>query len=78
MAKQHGQSTSSTPDDGHDVQPGTGKKGKNWHSDRPDPDDPEDKLEKALEDSFPASDPPAPAQPKATGWEVLEEEEKKK
>jgi hypothetical protein len=60
-----------------EVQPGTGQKGKSWHSDRPDPDDPEDKLEKALEDSFPASDPPAPAQPMATGWEVLEEEKKK-
>lgn len=60
----------------HEVQPGTGKKGKSWQSDRPDPHDKEDKLEKALEDSFPASDPPAPAQPMSTGWEVIEEKKK--
>jgi len=55
-----------------DVQPGTAAKGKSWQSDRPDPDDTDEKLEKALEDSFPASDPPQPAQPGVTGWDADE------
>lgn len=54
---------------GQDVQPGTGERGRSWQSDRPDSDNPDEKLDKALEDSFPASDPPAPAQPGITGWE---------
>ena len=57
-----------------DVQPGTAVKGKSWQSDRPDPDDKDEKLEKALEDSFPASDPPQPAQPGVTGWDADEKE----
>lgn len=77
MGKQQTQTPNTGTRRERDVQPGTGKTGKTWQSGRPDPDDPEDRLEKALEDSFPASDPPAPAQPKATGWEVLEEEKKK-
>jgi hypothetical protein len=56
-----------------EVQPGTAQKGESWHSDRPDPDDEDDKLEKALEDSFPASDPPQPAQPGVTGWDVSDD-----
>ena len=67
----------STKDRGQDVQPGTAKKGANWQSGRPDPDDPDDKLEKALEDSFPASDPPQPAQPGVTGWDAGDEVNKK-
>ena len=55
-----------------EVQPGTAAKGKSWQSDRPDPDDKDEKLEKALEDSFPASDPPQPAQPGVTGWDADE------
>lgn len=55
---------------GQDVQPGTRERGKSWQSDRPDPDSPDQKLDKALEDSFPASDPPAPAQPGITGWDA--------
>jgi hypothetical protein len=62
---------------GKDMQPGTGSKGKNWQSPRPDPDDPDDKLERALEDSFPASDPPQPAQPGVTGWDLDDEPVKK-
>lgn len=59
-----------------EVQPGTGEKGKSWHSEQPDPDDTEDQLEKSLEDSFPASDPPGATQPMATGWEVIDEKKK--
>jgi hypothetical protein len=55
-----------------DVQPGTATKGKSWQSHRPDPDDKDDKLEEALEDSFPASDPPQPTQPGVTGWDAEE------
>jgi hypothetical protein len=53
-----------------DVQPGTGAKGKSWQSHRPDPDNKDEQLEEALEDSFPASDPPQPAQPGVTGWDA--------
>jgi hypothetical protein len=52
------------------VQSGTGKKGKSWQSGQPALDDDDDKLEKALQDSFPASDPPQPAQPGVTGWDA--------
>ena len=45
------------------------------HGDRPDPDSQEELLDEALEDSFPASDPPSPAQP-ATGWVEADEDEK--
>src|ERR1700741_862895 len=62
---------------GRDVQPGTGEKGKSWQSHKPDPDDPDDQLEKALEDSFRASAPPQPAQPGVTGWDADEETAKK-
>ena len=61
-----------------EVQPGTAEKGRSWQSDRPDPDDADDKLEKALEDSFPASDPPQPAQPGVTGWDADEAAGKKR
>jgi hypothetical protein len=60
-----------------EVQPGTGVEGKSWQSHRPDPDDKDDELEEALEDSFPASDPPQPAQPGVTGWDADEEAVKK-
>lgn len=46
------------------------------HGDRPDPDSEEELLDEAIEESFPASDPPAPAQP-ATGWVEADEDEKK-
>jgi len=59
-----------------EVQPGTAQKGKSWQSRKPDPDDEDDKLESALEDSFPASDPPAPAAPMATGWEAVDKGKK--
>ena len=45
------------------------------HGDRPDPDSQEELLDEAIEDSFPASDPPSPAQP-ATGWVEADEDEK--
>lgn len=61
------------PESGVDVQPGTAQEGKSWHSHRPDPDDEDDKLESALQDSFPASDPPQPAQPGVTGWDTGED-----
>ena len=53
-----------------EVQPGTGEPGNSWHSRSPDPDDEDDKLNQALKDSFPASDPPQPAQPGVTGWDA--------
>jgi len=61
-----------------DVQPGTAEKGKSWHSRSPDPDDKDDQLQQALKDSFPASDPPQSAQPGVTGWDLKDEEKKKK
>jgi hypothetical protein len=47
----------------------------NQHGDRPDPDSQEELLDEAIEETFPASDPPAPTQP-ATGWVEADEEEK--
>ena len=55
---------------GEDVQPGTAQEGKSWHSHRPDPDDKDDQLEAALQDTFPTSDPPSVTQPGVTGWDV--------
>ena len=51
--------------------------GRSWHSRSPVHDDEDDKLNQALKDSFPASDPPQPAQPGVTGWDVKDEEKKK-
>jgi hypothetical protein len=59
-----------------EVQPGTGERGKSWQSRSPDPEDKDDQLNQALKDSFPASDPPQPAQPGVTGWDLTEEERK--
>jgi hypothetical protein len=36
----------------------------------PDPDDPDQKLDEALEETFPASDAPAPTHPDITGFDV--------
>ena len=47
------------------------------HGDRPDPDSQEELLDEAIEESFPASDPPAPSQP-ATGWVEADEDAKKR
>lgn len=57
-----------------EVQPGTSAPGESWQSRSPDPDDKDDKLNQALKDSFPASDPPAPAQPGVTGWDKKDDE----
>ncbi len=56
-----------------DIQPGTAHEGKSWQSRRPDPDSEDDKLDQALKDSFPTSDPPESVQPGVTGWDVPEE-----
>jgi hypothetical protein len=60
-----------------DVQPGTGKPGKSWQSNKPEPANDDEKLNEALKDSFPASDPPQAAQPGVTGWDLTDEEKKK-
>jgi hypothetical protein len=59
---------------GGEIQPGTAHAGPTWQSRRPDPDSEDDRLDQALKDSFPASDPPEPAQPGVTGWDLTEEE----
>jgi hypothetical protein len=40
----------------------------------PDPANENELLDEALEESFPASDPPQPAQPGVTGWDLDDEE----
>lgn len=57
-----------------EVQPGTAEPGKSWQSRSPDPEDKDDQLNQALKDSFPASDPPQPAQPGVTGWDAKDKE----
>jgi hypothetical protein len=71
-AQTHGGAQGGSLGGGSDVQPGTQREGKSWQSERPDPADEDDKLDTALQDTFPASDPPAPAQPDVTGWDVEE------
>lgn len=44
---------------------------------RPNPDDEDEKLDEALKESFPASDPPAPAHPDITGWDKKDDAAKK-
>jgi hypothetical protein len=61
-----------------EVQPGTGTPGRDWQSRSPVHDDEDDKLNQALKDSFPASDPPQSAQPGVTGWDAKDKDEKKK
>ena len=59
---------------GDEVQPGTQKPGKSWTSEHNLPSD-DECLDEALEDTFPASDPPAATDP-ATGWITGDAEEK--
>jgi hypothetical protein len=35
----------------------------------------DERLDEALEETFPASDPPAPTHPDITGWDVKDREE---
>jgi hypothetical protein len=65
-------------DFGKSQRPGKDKKSPEPHSHaddvvRPDPDDASEKLDEALQESFPASDPPAPAHPDVTGWDLDDE-----
>ena len=60
-----------------EVQPGTAEPGKSWQSRSPVPHDEDDKLNQALKDSFPASDPPQSAQPGVTGWDHEDKEKLK-
>jgi len=55
---------------GSDIQPGTQHTGRSWQSHRPDYGNMDSKLDQALEDTFPTSDPPQPAQPGVTGWDL--------
>ena len=70
--------TARKPDEkAKEVQPGTGTPGRDWQSRSPVHDDEDDKLNQALKDSFPASDPPQAAQPGVTGWDVKDDKKKK-
>ena len=53
-----------------ETQPGTHSEGRSWQSRRPESGNEDDKLDQALKDSFPTSDPPQPAQPGVTGWDL--------
>ena len=57
---------------GGGIQPGTQREGRSWQSRRPEPGNEDDKLDQALKDTFPTSDPPQPAQPGITGWDLGE------
>lgn len=57
-----------------DIQPGTQREGRSWQSRRPEPGNEDDKLDQALKDTFPSSDPPQPAQPGITGWDLKDGE----
>ncbi len=69
-----GQAASGSPSGTGDTQPGTQSPGRSWQSRRPDPDDADAKLDQALQDTFPTSDPPAPALSGITGWDVGDSE----
>lgn len=49
-----------------------------WRSDEapevPEPANDDEQLDEALDETFPASDPPAPAHPDITGWDVEEDQ----
>ena len=61
-------------DSGAGIQPGTQHEGRSWQSRRPESGNEDDKLDQALKDSFPTSDPPQPAQPGVTGWDLDDED----
>ncbi len=44
---------------------------------QPDLANENEKLDEALKESFPASDPPESTQPGVTGWDLKDEEKKK-
>lgn len=67
----HSESTASARSDSRaSIQPGTHHEGRSWQSRRPESGNEDDKLDQALKDSFPTSDPPQPAQPGVTGWDL--------
>lgn len=73
----HSESAASAQrDSGSGVQPGTQHEGRSWQSRRPEPGNEDDKLDQALKDSFPTSDPPQPAQPGVTGWDLGDEDDR--
>lgn len=55
---------------GEDIQPGTAQPGKTWQSDQTAPRSEDEELDKEVEDTFPASDPPSITQPGSTGWDI--------
>jgi hypothetical protein len=63
-----GDGSNSSPVSDGDIQPGTARPGRTWQSNRPHSED--EALDGAVEDTFPASDPPALTQPGSTGWDL--------
>ena len=53
-----------------EIQPGTARPGRTWQSNHPAPHGEDEALDDAVEDTFPASDPPALTQPGSTGWDL--------
>jgi hypothetical protein len=70
----HSESAASADNDSTAIQPGTQHEGRSWQSRRPESGNEDDKLDQALKDSFPTSDPPQPAQPGVTGWDLGDDE----
>ncbi len=47
------------------------------HPEHPAPANDDEKLDEALKESFPASDPPESTQPGVTGWDKVDDDDKK-
>ena len=65
-----GDAANASPASHGDIQPGTARPGRTWQSNHPAPHGEDEALDDAVEDTFPASDPPALTQPGSTGWDL--------